>query len=107
MVGRMFDTMGQGGFAVASMVDSYVVCIAGFLLIIPGFISDAVGLALLVPPLRQFILGAIMPGFADARRTTGERPAQPGPQPSSQSEPRAPIIIEGTYRRIDEDDPRQ
>ncbi|MFA5901753.1 MAG: FxsA family protein, partial [Hyphomicrobium sp.] len=66
MVGRMFDTMGRGGFAVASMVDTYVVCIAGFLLIIPGFITDALGLALLVPPLRQVILGAIMPGFTDA-----------------------------------------
>lgn len=102
MVGRMFETMSRGGLAFATMVDSYVVIVAGCLLIIPGFISDALGIALLVPPLRRVLVGAVLPGFTDARRE--DRP--PSQQPGRGPEPRQPIIIEGTYQRVDEDDPK-
>ncbi|WP_083555709.1 FxsA family protein [Hyphomicrobium sp. NDB2Meth4] len=103
MVGRMFDSMSRGGFAFASMVDGYVVILAGSLLILPGFISDALGLALLVPPLRRLILGAVIPGFTDARRDGRGRPA--GPQGDRDaSGAKEPIIIEGTYERLDDDD---
>lgn len=103
LVGRMFDTIGRGGLAFVSMVDGYVIILAGCFLIIPGFITDAIGLALLLPPLRRLILGSLLPGFADARqddRAGRGRPDDP-------STPHAPIIIEGTYERIDEDDPRR
>lgn len=102
MVGRMFETMSRGGLAFATMVDGYVVILAGCLLIIPGFISDALGIALLLPPLRRVILGAVLPGFADARRTGG------APQPESRqaNTPKQPIIIEGTYQRLDDEDPK-
>ncbi|CAN1723464.1 FxsA family protein [Hyphomicrobium sp. 1Nfss2.1] len=103
MVGRMFDSMSRGGFAFASMVDGYVVILAGSLLILPGFISDALGLALLVPPLRRLILGAVIPGFTDARRDGRGRPT--GPQADRDaSGAKEPIIIEGTYERLDDDD---
>ena len=36
MVGRMFDNMSQGSFAVTSIVDSYAKIAAGCLLIVPG-----------------------------------------------------------------------
>lgn len=102
MVGRMFDTIGQGGLAFVSMVNGYFVILAGCLLIVPGFITDALGLALLVPPLRQLILGAVLPGFADARRDDRSGRART----EEASEPKQPVIIEGTYERIDESDPR-
>jgi UPF0716 protein FxsA len=102
MVGRMFETMSRGGLAVATMVDGYAVILAGCLLILPGFISDALGIALLVPRLRRVILGAVLPGFADARREDKST----RPQTGRTSEPHQPIIIEGTYQRIDEDDPK-
>ena len=79
MVGRMFDSMSQGRFAVTSIVDSYAMIVAGCLLIVPGFITDALGLALLVPPLRSIILGAMLPGIAGRRRVdqraTSAKPA--------------------------------
>lgn len=103
MVGRMFETMSRGGLAFTTMVDGYVVILAGSLLIFPGFISDALGLALLLPPLRRVILGAVLPGFADARRT-GAPPQQP--ESRQTNAPKQPIIIEGTYERIDEEDPK-
>lgn len=102
MVGRMFDTIGRGGVAFATMVDSYFVILAGFLLIVPGFITDALGIALLIPPLRRLLLGIVLPGFADARRNDPQGPRRT----ERPSEASRPVIIEGTYERIDENDPR-
>ncbi len=102
MVAKMFETMSRGGLAFATMVDSYVVILAGLLLIIPGFVTDVLGLALLLPPLRRLILGAILPGFTDARRNDAATRTQAKPA----AEPGRPIISEGTYQRIDDDDPR-
>jgi len=97
MVGRMFDAMSEGRLAVGSLVDSYARIAAGCLLIVPGFITDALGLALLVPPLRALMLRAMLPGLAGRRRAdapAGEQPARP-------------IVIEGTYKRLDDDgDPK-
>lgn len=103
MVGRLFDTMNRGGLIVVSMVDSYATILAGCLLIVPGFITDLMGLALLVPPLRRLALAAVVPGFAQARRRHRAPPADRGrPQDAAQ-----PIVIEGTYERIDDDDPHR
>jgi UPF0716 protein FxsA len=98
MVGRMFDSMSQGRFAVTSIVDSYAKIVAGCLLIVPGFITDALGLALLVPPLRRLILGAMLPGIAGRRRVD-----QRSASPNRPSEPPRPTVIEGTFQRLDDD----
>jgi len=100
MLGRMFDTMGRGGLGVASIVDSYAVILAGFLLIVPGFATDALGLLLLIPPVRRRMLRAVLPGFA--ARPPG-RPA-PGATPRDPARQQGPTIIEGTYRRIDDEE---
>src|SRR5271155_1890558 len=54
------------------------VLVAGMLLILPGFIGDAVALLLLIPPLRAVLLGALWRGAsrawaAGAGRTGGGR----------------------------------
>src|SRR5262249_25962380 len=53
MVGRAFEAMREGRVPLEPMLDSYVVIMAGLLLIIPGLISDAIALLLLIPPLRR------------------------------------------------------
>ena len=77
------------------MLDSYVVIMAGLLLIIPGFISDAIGLLLLIAPLRRWCIRQAVPELYDhplvARR-------------SPQVEPRPPTVIEGTYERHEPED---
>ena len=98
MVGRMFDTMSQGSFAMTSIADSYAKIAAGCLLIMPGFITDALGIALLVPPLRNLMLGAMLPGVAGRRRGV-----DPAAAPANRSETARPIVIEGTYQRLDDD----
>lgn len=50
MLGRMAQTMSQGGTPAAAMFGSAKNMIAGFLLIIPGVITDAIALVLLLLP---------------------------------------------------------
>jgi len=100
MVGRMMGAMNQGRFPLEPMLDSYVLTTAGFLLIMPGLISDAIGLLLLVPPLRRLAIRW-------ALGVGPEAPHPPGEPPNARETrrgPARPIIIEGTYERVDDDD---
>jgi UPF0716 protein FxsA len=103
MFGRMFDSMSQGGKAIPSLVDTYAAMAAGCLLIVPGFITDAIGLALLFPPLRRHLLRSVLPSFAATRRPQATPAAAAPPRTSRPAEP---IVIEGTYQRLDDDDKR-
>jgi len=65
--------------------------VAGLLLIVPGFVTDALGFALLVPPVRmllarRLLLRAVIVGAGSA----GRGRTHDGP-------------IEGEYRRLDDD----
>ncbi len=74
------------------LLEGALLLLVGFALMLPGFITDAVGFLLLIPPLRRWLIlrwlknrGMLQPG---------ERPAEP--------QHRADRIIEGEYRRDDE-----
>jgi UPF0716 family protein affecting phage T7 exclusion len=62
---------------------------AGFLLIAPGFLSDALALLLLVPPLRRWGIRRAFPGLSGG--SEGARARSNG------------RVIEATYERLDED----
>ncbi len=49
---RAQDILAQGGFPAKELFDGICVLLAGVLLLTPGFVTDALGLALLVPGLR-------------------------------------------------------
>ncbi|MEE8294368.1 MAG: FxsA family protein [Sphingomonadales bacterium] len=53
---KMNQTMQAGKSPVGEMLHGVLLLLAGFLLIIPGFISDAAGAILLVPPLRSVVI---------------------------------------------------
>ena len=42
-----------GQMPAEELVDSVLICIAGVLLLTPGFLTDAIGLWILIPPTRQ------------------------------------------------------
>jgi UPF0716 protein FxsA len=92
MVPRAIDAMRAGRVPLEPMLDSYVVIMAGMLLIIPGFVTDAIGLLLLVPPLRRLGIRWATGGLFAAPRAT---------------EPARPTIIEGKWERLDDPAPRQ
>jgi UPF0716 protein FxsA len=57
------NDLAAGGRPEQRIVGGAMTAIAGVLLIAPGFISDAVGLALLLPPVQRLIAGRIAAGI--------------------------------------------
>lgn len=99
MVGRMLNAASAGQLPVEPLLDSYVLVVAGALLIMPGFVSDVIGLLLLVPPLRALAIRSALPGFAGG--AASYRASGPG----NRRKPGGPTVIEDvTYERIDEHD---
>ncbi len=52
-----------------SMVEAALVLVAGVMMLTPGFLTDAVGLSLLVPPIRSMVAGAVV-RWGEGRVTT-------------------------------------
>lgn len=92
-------TLQAGRFPAREAFDGLCVVIGGGLLIFPGFLSDALGLLLLTPPLRTLLLGLVS---AVARRSGRFEifVAKAGavPRGDGASGP----IIEGEYTPVDE-----
>ena len=70
-------------------LDDMAMGFAGLLLMIPGMISDAVALIVVIGPLRRRVVSALWGSPAGAARTD--------------QAPRNPEIIEGDFRRLDDD----
>lgn len=118
---RGMAAMARGEPPVGPMVDGLGLGLAGFLLILPGFLTDIMGLALLVPPVRRWVVGRML-GFGrwtvatrgsagpaahrdspDAEEVRGR--ARPGPD-RSPDRPAADrgsgIVIDGEFERLGE-----
>lgn len=74
------------------LLEGALLLLVGLALLLPGFITDAVGFLLLIPPLRRLLIvrwlkarGTLRPGEVHVQRT----------------ETRSERIIEGDYRRED------
>ena len=63
VLGRLQRTIAEGRVPHRELVDGFLILVAGLLLIPPGFITDAVGLALLLPPVRIGIRALLMRSF--------------------------------------------
>jgi UPF0716 protein FxsA len=50
---RMRENMSRGVAPAGELVNGALILLAGVLLIVPGFLTDAVGFCLLIPPLRR------------------------------------------------------
>lgn len=70
--------MGEGSIPASELVSGVMIAVGGALLLTPGFVTDAVGFALLIPQTRQWLLLKLVNRYRDK------------------------IIIEGEYRRVDD-----
>jgi UPF0716 protein FxsA len=52
---RVQASLGDGRVPAAELVDGFLVLLAGALLLVPGFVTDAFGLLLLLPPVRAVV----------------------------------------------------
>lgn len=104
---RMMEGSATGRPPVVPVVEGALLFVAGGLLISPGPIGDALGLALLVPPLRALLASRIAQRMALAGgiftyEVRGEQWDEDGGGPPRRHRGE-PSVIEGEFRRIDED----
>jgi UPF0716 protein FxsA len=80
---RLRQTIAAGEPMLPGLLDGALRAMAGVLLIIPGFISDAAAAGLLVPRLRQRLVRRLSAGLGHVPQA-------------------GPVAIEGDYRKVDE-----
>ena len=91
---RVRESMQRGDVPAFEMMEGSVLLICGFLLLLPGFITDAVGFVLLIPPLRRWLLTSGLQRAGILHPMSSDKPSDAA---------RSHRVIEGDYRR--EDDP--
>jgi UPF0716 protein FxsA len=91
---RMTSLFRRGVSPAKEMLDGLLVLFAGFLLLIPGFITDVAGLALLLPPLRWWVSRRVL------RRMRVIAPGPAGVAPPENAG--QPQVLEGESRRIND-----
>ena len=90
---RVREAMERGEMPAIEMLEGVVLLVAGIMLLLPGFITDAIGFLCLVPPVRRGLLLAFL------RRSGVLRGSGSAPEPDSESRPR---VIEGEFKREDD-----
>lgn len=87
---RVQHMLDAGETPALEVLEGAVLLVTGLLLLLPGFITDAFGFLMLIPPVRRLLILAFLQRRGLLR--PGERP--PGPDASKG-------YIEGEYRRED------
>ena len=72
-LGRAQAALRRGESPTAELADAALVSLAGVLLLLPGFVTDAFGLVLALPPVRRRIIS-----WLGARLRSGGRAGRPG-----------------------------
>jgi UPF0716 protein FxsA len=98
---RFNEAIAERRFPGREVADGLLITLGGALLLTPGFITDAVGLLLLLPPTRAIARRLLRAYFGHRFVVAGIGSARPGPgaQP-----PRQDYDFEATAEEIDADD---
>jgi UPF0716 protein FxsA len=109
---RTLSQQSQGGqIPPRSLVDGAMIVVAGILLLLPGFITDLIGLALFVPFVRQFLwsmIGKRVVIVGSRRGGNDRQPSGKGAGPSKDPSGTANKVVdldEGEFRRTSGDKP--
>lgn len=97
-ISNMRGAMDQGQMPLTEIFDGFCLVAAGALLITPGFLTDTIGFALLIPPVRAALRHVIRTQTnwsAGTASTSYEGPMR---------RPRDPDVLEGEFERVDEPD---
>ncbi len=90
---RAQESMARNVFPTDELFDGICLLIAGVLLLTPGFVTDAIGFSLFIPPFRRFIGAALWRALA--RRADMHVHMPDGGETSG-----APGTIDGEYRDV-------
>lgn len=100
--------MEQGGLPAEELAEGFLLALAGATLLTPGFVTDAMGFALLVPAVRKKLLRSAMKLFKPTVVMGGnvyDGQARPHSSPHSGVHS-AGRVIEGDYQRQDDEQKR-
>ncbi len=84
---RFNEALAQRRFPGKEVVDGLLIVVGGTLLLTPGFLSDIVGLLLLIPPTRAIVRG-LLRRFTIGRFMVVGMPGARGPGPGPKGETR-------------------
>ena len=92
MLAHTRERLALGEVPTRELLDGLVVLIGGVIICVPGFVGDAVGLLLMIGPVRHFVIRAF--GHHLAQRVQRMRRAagvslMPAPRPCTTTEPHA------------------
>jgi UPF0716 protein FxsA len=98
---RANQRMQSGQLPAQEMVEGIFLAVGGALLLTPGFITDGVGFACLIPGLRQIIIGRLLKKaiFRATAGGAGFYNSSQGRGPGAASRGQGDDIIEGEYRQ--------
>ncbi len=108
---RAQQRMEAGQLPAQEMVEGIALAVGGALLLTPGFVTDALGFACLIPASRRKLAALAVAQIARGRAsmqsesyTQTERAASPHKPASSQKAkpPQPPNVIEGEYKELDD-----
>lgn len=99
---RAQQKMQAGEMPAKEMAEGIFLAVGGALLLTPGFITDAIGFACLIPGVRHLFLGKLLSHVVVVR--TGQYGPHAGPGSEAG---RSHDVIEGDYEREDRDGPDQ
>lgn len=103
---RARASLDRGELPLAETFDGVCLLIAAVVLMTPGFVTDAAGLALLFPPVRRALRGWVARRFlADGEIRVGGRAFGAGPGGGAgPADPASGPVIEGEYDEVREPD---
>jgi len=98
---KLQSSVAEGGDPRGPLAHGVMILMAGLLMLTPGFFTDAVGFALLLPPVRSALIAWIGPKLA-------ARAIHMGPEMQGRQPPRPDQPIDADYVDLDvEDDPNR
>jgi len=100
---RLRLALAQGEEPGHTLIDAACFALAGFLLTIPGFISDLIAFALFLPWTRNYLLRRVARHFDVSMTAGGYSFTTRAPQPKPGAKPRA-NVIEGEYSVVEPGD---
>ncbi len=93
-LGELQSRLDSGADPREPMAHGALLLIAGLLLLTPGFMTDAFGFALLVPPIRAAVI----------RKVANHMTVHAATHPGAQKRQSGPTVVDAEYEVVDEDE---
>ena len=106
---RAQQQMQQGAVPIAEVFEGFCLVIAGALLLTPGFLTDAVGALLLLPPVRAFLYRRVQRRLEEQVQAGAPPHAGAGGGPGGRDQPpqggdRTPQVIDAEFEEVEPGD---